>query len=262
MMQFFTKWFYVIKYNISRGSGDFFGILMQQIGIIQITGATALIWVLSGGVGVLSYILVGKLFFNLSYNDYQLRLGSRIISGKMTTSLMVPQDIFLEGFVVSIGYRAGLVLTNLIGVITILIIFAINIPHSIILPTSLYQWSFLLYVPIAFVINYLFGVIVGCSAFVLRDKLNFDGVVQSYTSSMIVLSGSIIPLDKISHLKFLEYLPSAWLLHHPMQVYLGKYSFNENISSLGLGLVWIIVLYFVAKIVFKKGLKYHEANGL
>ena len=90
MSRFFTKWFYVVKYNISRGSDDFFGILIQQIGIVQITGATALIWVLNGGAGVLSYILVGKLFFNLSYNDYQLRLGSRIISGKLITSLMTP----------------------------------------------------------------------------------------------------------------------------------------------------------------------------
>lgn len=262
MMKFFTKWFYVIKYNISRGSGDFFGILMQQIGIIQITGATALIWVLNGGVGILTYILVGKLFFNLSYNDYQLRLGSRVISGKMITSLMIPQDIFLEGFMVSIGYRAGLVLTNLTGVAAILLIFTLAIPNSIILPSSFSQWLFLAYIPIAFVINYLFGVIVGCSAFVLRDKLNFDGVVQSYTSSMIVLSGSIIPLDKISQLKFLEFLPSAWLLHHPMQVYLGNYNFNENLVSLSIGLIWIFILYFIAKIVFKNGLKYHEANGL
>jgi ABC-type uncharacterized transport system permease subunit len=262
MGKFLIKWFYVVRYNISRGSGDFFGILMQQIGIIQITGATALIWVLNGGVGVLSYILVGKLFFNLSYNDYQLRLGSRIISGKMITSLMTPQDIFLEGFVVSIGYRAGLVLTNLIGVVAILIIFALSIPDSIILPSTFNQWLFLVYVPIAFIINYLFGIIVGSSAFVLRDKLNFDGVVQSYTSSMIVLSGSIIPLDKIPELKFLEYLPSAWLLHHPMQVYLGNYNLKENVIALVSGLIWILILFVFAKLVFKKGLKYHEANGL
>ena len=202
MSRFFTKWFYVVKYNISRGSGDFFGILMQQIGIIQITGATALIWVLNGGTGVLSYILVGKLFFNLSYNDYQLRLGSRIISGKLITSLMTPQDIFLEGFMVSIGYRAGLVLTNLTGVATILIIFALAIPNSIILPSSLSQWLFIAYIPVAFILNYLLGMIVGSSAFILSDKLNFYGIVQSYTSSMIVLSGSIIPLDKIPQLKF------------------------------------------------------------
>jgi ABC-type uncharacterized transport system permease subunit len=120
----------------------------------------------------------------------------------------------------------------------------------------------LLYFPLAFVINYLFGVIVGSSAFMLKDKLNYDGVVQSYVATVSVLSGSIIPLDKLDSVKFLQFLPSAWLLHHPMQVYLGKYSTFENISFLILGLVWIACLYLVASFVFKKGLKHHEANGL
>jgi ABC-type uncharacterized transport system permease subunit len=47
-----------------------------------------------------------------------------------------------------------------------------------------------------------------------------------------------------------------------MQIYLGKYDFNQTLMVFAGGIAWCIVLYFLAKWVFKMGLKRNEAVGL
>jgi ABC-type uncharacterized transport system permease subunit len=47
-----------------------------------------------------------------------------------------------------------------------------------------------------------------------------------------------------------------------MQIYLGKYNFQETLAVFLGGIIWFLVLYFLAKLVFKMGLKKNEAVGL
>ena len=56
--------------------------------------------------------------------------------------------------------------------------------------------------------------------------------------------------------------PFTYLLHHPMQIYLGKYSALETLYVFGGGIVWCVILYYLVKWVFKMGLKRNEAIGL
>jgi ABC-type uncharacterized transport system permease subunit len=47
-----------------------------------------------------------------------------------------------------------------------------------------------------------------------------------------------------------------------MQIYLGEYTNLEIFYVFLGGLAWCIILYFLAKLVFKLGLKRNEAVGL
>jgi ABC-type uncharacterized transport system permease subunit len=51
-------------------------------------------------------------------------------------------------------------------------------------------------------------------------------------------------------------------LHHPMQIYLGEYNSLDILLVFLGGIVWCLVLYFLAKFVFKLGLKRNESVGL
>jgi hypothetical protein len=66
----------------------------------------------------------------------------------------------------------------------------------------------------------------------------------------------------ILYSSFLQFLPTSYILHHPMQIYLGKYTNLEIFYVFLGGLAWCAVLYFLAKLVFKMGLKRNEAVGL
>jgi ABC-2 type transport system permease protein len=59
-----------------------------------------------------------------------------------------------------------------------------------------------------------------------------------------------------------ENTPFAYILHYPMQIYLGKYDTNQTILVFLGGLAWCLALFILAKIVFKLGLKRNESVGL
>jgi ABC-2 type transport system permease protein len=117
-------------------------------------------------------------------------------------------------------------------------------------------------IPIAYLINYLVGYIAGTSAFFWKDEATFGSFTRAHEAMNNVLVGLIIPLDKLSFLPFVVYLPQAWIMHHPMQIYLGKYSQTEILQTFCGGIVWCLLLWVAARFIFKVGLKKNEAVGL
>jgi ABC-type uncharacterized transport system permease subunit len=77
-----------------------------------------------------------------------------------------------------------------------------------------------------------------------------------------LLAGSLVFLDTNSFTKMFIFSPFAFTFYHPMQIYLGKYSNLEIFYVFLGGLAWCFILYFLAKLVFKMGLKKNEAVGL
>ena len=107
---------------------------------------------------------------------------------------------------------------------------------------------------------------VGFSITFFKDPRSHNGFRRSYNGIFGmggILTGVIIPLDKLPFYKeIIQFLPTTWSLHHPMQIYLGKYdTFQTFLVFLG-GVSWCILLYFLAKFVFKMGLKRNESVGL
>jgi ABC-2 type transport system permease protein len=76
------------------------------------------------------------------------------------------------------------------------------------------------------------------------------------------LAGSLMFLSTNSITKSFVYLPWSFLVHHPMQIYLGKYDINQTILVFLGGIFWCVILYFLANFVFKMGLKRNESVGL
>jgi ABC-2 type transport system permease protein len=99
-------------------------------------------------------------------------------------------------------------------------------------------------------------------SFFVKDEGSNDAVKRVYESLNLVLVGTLIPLDKMPFSSFFSLLPYSWILHHPMQIYLGKYDFNQTILVFAGGIAWCVILFFFAKIIFKAGLKRNEAVGL
>jgi ABC-2 type transport system permease protein len=118
------------------------------------------------------------------------------------------------------------------------------------------------FVPITFVINHFIGCLLGSLAFFMKDRHDFDSMADIWETFKTIIAGFIIPLDKLPFSGFLQFLPTSWLLHRPMQIYLNKYSPLETFYVFLGGLVWCLVLYFLAKWVFKLGLKRNESVGL
>jgi ABC-2 type transport system permease protein len=101
--------------------------------------------------------------------------------------------------------------------------------------------------------------LIGFSAFWLTA---FFGSASFFDNLKLVLSGKFFPLNTLTLFKFSFFLPFAFTFYHPMQIYLGKYTNLEIFYVFVGGVIWSIILYFLAKRVFKLGLKKNEAVGL
>lgn len=257
------KWWYCVSYHAKRVSAGAFGTILQYTSHVISTLAIVYVWYKTGaGSEIITYLTVGKVFQMLSSLSYFGRLSDLIASGKITNYLLLPQSFFKVELVNAVGVR---VLKNLSGVIgaSIGVIIA-GYAFRRILPPDLGSILILLFIflPIAFVIQFFIGVIIGSSNFFVYNKRDFEGISSSYVAALAILTGSIIPLNQLFYPEFFQSLPFAWIIHHPMQIYLGNYSNMEILYSVLGGLVWILVLYVLAKIVFKLGLKKNESVGL
>ncbi|MFM7853798.1 MAG: ABC-2 family transporter protein [Flammeovirgaceae bacterium] len=54
----------------------------------------------------------------------------------------------------------------------------------------------------------------------------------------------------------------AFFAYYPAQIYLGKYDTDQTVLVFLGGIAWCGILYFLAKLVFRLGLKRNESVGL
>ncbi len=256
------KWWFIIRYHLISETGGRIGFIFGYISSIARIISSNYVWFLAGsGTEVFTYLLVGRIYSQISNNLYYYQLSYLIHTGNLTGKLMFSTDFFWTQYLSAIGKRLFKNLIQLggtfIGITICLLTFA-----KISSPSVTLLWVILL-IPITFTLNHLFGIIFGSLAFWTK-QWEYEGIKESYEISFMLLIGSIIPLDKLPFelSKYLAFLPTSWLLHHPMQIYLGKYdNFQTFLVFLG-GVFWCVLLYFLAKLVFKMGLKRNESVGL
>jgi len=78
------------------------------------------------------------------------------------------------------------------------------------------------------------------------------------------LSGSVFPLDIFSKSaqNIFYSLPFPYLVFFPLQVYLGKLAISTVLNGIVISLGWLIVLWFLVKVFWEKGLKKFCSEGI
>ena len=92
---------------------------------------------------------------------------------------------------------------------------------------------------IGFTIYQAIGIIVDSATFWLKNTRDSDGIHQSISAIIWIFAGVIVPLSKMPQNlgNFLSTLPFSFQLHHPMQIYLGKYNQTEIVQTFAGGII-------------------------
>jgi ABC-type uncharacterized transport system permease subunit len=78
-----------------------------------------------------------------------------------------------------------------------------------------------------------------------------------------ILRGGLIQLSRFATIfPFVIWQPFAFVGYHTYNTLLNKYTFQEYFIFLGISIIWNIIVFLLARIVFKLGLKKNEAVGL
>jgi ABC-2 type transport system permease protein len=255
------KWWYIVFFGYKLGNSSPVIRIVNIVTIIIISTTILSVWKIGNATqDVFTYLVIGRLFKTVVDTFVYYSLGSDIMNGKITAALIRPTGQFVYNIYNNLGKRLPI---NFIQIVASLIVIPICLvfysPISFDSSTSL---ILILLIPLAYLINYLIGYIAGTTAFFWRDEATFGSFTRTHEAMNNVLFGLIIPLDKLSFLPFVVNLPQAWIIHHPMQIYLGKYDINQTIQVFIGGAVWTLILWVLARTMFKTGLKKNEAVGL
>lgn len=257
------KWWYLIVYHFKlqtnyRVDSTFFsldGFLTQSLIIfIWYLNSTARDSVLEANF-ILSYLWFGYFFKLLIPTWLDQEMSNLIFSGKIISRLMYPNKYFWYSFFEFIG--KGMIASSFLLMIPSLFLLFL-IQDFIFFPSDFRTVVILLFcLPIAYFIRHSMNFLFACIVF---WTTRYSGLSNIYRTIFSLSSGMMIPLFLFPIP--LEYNPFAFVFYQPAMIFLEKYSFQKSIFVVSIGLAWCFVLYFLAKWVFKMGLKRNESVGL
>jgi len=255
------KWWYFTIYNINIAQAGIYATIIGQFANFANSFTLIYIWLrAANSKEIVTYLVIGQIYRSLVQTFWNEKISTDIVSGKIINLLLVPQNYLQYNFYANLGQRIvrniGLILTSILVMLVFLNYIQFRLELNLI--------YILVLVPISFALNYFLNIAVGFLAFFLKDARDYRSTSNSILTVLMILSGTIIPLGQLPFglLGYVQLLPTAWLLHHPMQIYLGKYSALETLYVFLGGIIWCLVLYFLAKWVFRVGLKRNESVGL
>jgi ABC-2 type transport system permease protein len=255
------KWWYIFLFSFRVGTAYRGSTIFYMIGRLMVLAMTLFIWQLNiqAGSGLVSfktiftYYIIGSLF--AWENGMNWNLTTSIMSGSISSRLLVPLSFFKVAFLRDFGWWlfSNLFQTGLF--IGVLFLGREYITYSNITNTIIYLF---LSVVSYFVISFI-AIIIGCTAFYFTD---INGLLGLQNDLKFYLSGRAIPLNVSQYLLPITYLPYALTFYWPVQIFIGNVEIKNALMICLVALFWCIALYFLAKLIFRIGLKRNEAVGL
>jgi ABC-2 type transport system permease protein len=112
---------------------------------------------------------------------------------------------------------------------------------------------------VGFLIFLFVDILLGSLAFWLKQ---IAPLIETRSVLFPFLAGALVLLPTNKFTAFFANLPLSFGVYHPTQIYLAKYSQSEILQTFIGGVIWCLVLWIMARLVFKAGLKRNEAVGL
>jgi ABC-2 type transport system permease protein len=201
-------------------------------------------------------ILVGKLMQDITPEN-----GVRqILSGKFSNSLLKPMSYLTEYLGSNIG-------SNIFRLIVSVPAFVLGVYITSKLGLWIADFNpYLVFVTIiaitlGFLINFLLGNIFTLLAFYNK---NMEGMRTFYYNVTALFSGEFIPylILPFVALFIVQVLPFRYTLSFPIEILLGRMTTYDMGFGFIIGVSWLIILYIIYSILFKKAIKKYAAEGV
>jgi ABC-2 type transport system permease protein len=203
-----------------------------------------------------TYLIVGTGFIFNSLAEYSI--GDDIQKGKFSARLMQPTNVFGYYFFRCFGAE---LLENLAKIALYSIVLLLSWNYLKFPINHLDFFFFGIGAIIAFIINTLLSFITG---FVVFWLTTYHGMASLVGNIQGIMGGNTIPLDLLVKsfgvLAPVVFLPFAYPFYRPMQIFLGKD--NSPILTILEGIIWCFILWIIARLVYRFGLKRNEAVGM
>ena len=209
---------------------------------------------------LISYVWLMQAFFAITYlwqKDKEILL--LIMNGNISYELYRPQNLYYMWIAKILGQRLANVSLRFLPII----LAATLLPEPYKLDLAISFPNFLLFLVIltlSCILMALFAAIchIGC-IFTIDDK----GVINIVMVIADILSGLVIPIPFFP--KFMQVIanifPFRYISDFPFRFYVGNISVEEALYSILIQILWIIILFFLGKLLMNKALKKAVVQG-
>lgn len=219
----------------------------------------------SGAALMGGYTFKAMMFYYVSasfvYQAVQPQMGmvsQEIFDGSLSKYLIYPCSYFIMKF---LGQAARALLVALQYLLAVFLFVALfGVPEGYLVNLSTIGQSLLL-TGLALVLYFLVAIAIECCAFWLDVIWNLLVMFQFIVT---FLGGRLVPLSLFPSWAqdVLSWSPFPYMISVPARAMMGKVSNEELLQAALVLIAWIIVMYFVARAVYRRGLKSFTGVGL
>lgn len=208
---------------------------------------------------ILTYILLAVLLKGFVFKIKSKKVASEIASGNLNQYLLKPIEFRNFWFFRDLVYKGWGLLVNLLIIAIAVWAFEIDplFPRS-----AFFAAAFLIQVLLASAIYFVLSLIISTTTFWYFEH---NGWPARFLFEVITdfISGLVFPLTIFGPIasKILAGSPFAFLIYHPLQIYLGQTTRQESLLIIAASVFWLISLYKLSKLFWKRGLIKYDAFG-
>ncbi len=199
---------------------------------------------------MMMYIFMSAITLCMTANSTDAYISYEVRDGKIGLDLIKPISLRCKLFFDSLAdFISGTLFTAVplwAGMFLIMKFFNVNIKFS-----CINFGFFVISVFMGFIVLFLFNFCFGILSFFVT---NIWGIRNLKHSIVNFLSGSIIPLAFFPDLvqKILALFPFTVTNYTPVMIYLGKISGMNIVKYFVIQILWVIILYFLGRILWNK----------
>jgi len=208
---------------------------------------------------LLTYVLLGQLVRAIVLSSRSIDAQGEISSGDLNNYLIKPLNYFFFWISRDIADKA---LNILFSIAEIFLLFLLFQPDFYFQTQPLQLTLFIIFLFLAATLYFMFSFIISMTTFWFYEN---NGWGQRFLSFVLIesLAGGLFPLDIIPGYfgQIIQYLPTAYFIYLPLQIYLGRIPLNQLPLHFVVLLFWIVALYLIGQFLWRRGLKIYAAFG-
>ena len=205
--------------------------------------------------GIIAYYALNMLvaFFTWSHVDEWLEHGVR--RGELLNFLLKPFKIIYTYFFNQLGLTSLAIILEIIPLFLLAIFF-----FGVEIAPLFYFMAFIISICLALLLNFFITYLVGMMAFWFKK---IAGIRRVRRALVIFLSGGMIPLTFFPETfqKVFSFLPFQYIRFIPINIYLETYSYLKTLTLIGVQIIWILILYLIAELIWYKAFRKFAGAG-
>jgi len=203
---------------------------------------------------IITYTWLHQGFYGLlSVRQNDTEIADSIRSGNVAYEIIRPYNLYFWWYIKVVAKRIS---TGLLRVMPVVIVaMFLPEPYNLSLPCSFNHFML-------FLVSLILGIFVVSGVNMIVYTIGFytyneAGIGSILNSIMELLSGSLVPVALLPMFiqKSTYYLPFRLISDLPYRVYSGNIGIYEGLTSIGLQIVWIMLLILIGNLIVKVSLR-------